>query len=183
MDNPAWRRPRGRPENSWLPQVNASCWEFLSMGRKPQWRLSRRDRLEWRHRSTESAVRHPSISGHDRLSQRHSCSQLRLPTATGCVWSSRPRPLVRMALWFELPTGLHRGDNFIIVGSRMEYDQCVGEVMWLWMLYTATRESKDRFNSRGFKSPNDDVIISVSCQEAVEVSGNVFHQACPVGGD
>ena len=26
-DNPTWRRPKGRPQNSWLWQVDTSCWE------------------------------------------------------------------------------------------------------------------------------------------------------------
>ncbi|MPC45962.1 hypothetical protein E2C01_039667 [Portunus trituberculatus] len=50
VDNPAWRRPRGCPQNSWLWQVDASCWELLGMGREPAWRLMRHDCLEWRHR-------------------------------------------------------------------------------------------------------------------------------------
>ena len=49
-DNPAWRRPRGHPQNSWLQQVDASCLELLSMRRVPAWRLVRCDRREWRHR-------------------------------------------------------------------------------------------------------------------------------------
>ena len=32
------RRPRGCPQNSWLQQVDASCWESPSMGREPAWR-------------------------------------------------------------------------------------------------------------------------------------------------
>ncbi|KAG0710593.1 putative uncharacterized transposon-derived protein F52C9.6 [Chionoecetes opilio] len=31
-DNPAWRRPRGRPQGSWLGQVDVSCRELLGMG-------------------------------------------------------------------------------------------------------------------------------------------------------
>ena len=34
-DNPAWRRPRGRPQNSWLRQVDVSCMESISMGKEP----------------------------------------------------------------------------------------------------------------------------------------------------
>ena len=34
-DNLAWSRPRRRPQNSWLQQIDASCWEPLSMGREP----------------------------------------------------------------------------------------------------------------------------------------------------
>ena len=32
-DNPEGRRPRGRPQSSWLGQVDASCWELIGMGR------------------------------------------------------------------------------------------------------------------------------------------------------
>ena len=46
-DNPTWRRPRGRPQNSWLRQVDASCWESLGMRREPESRLARRDRQGW----------------------------------------------------------------------------------------------------------------------------------------
>ena len=34
-DNPWWRRPRGRPQSSWLEQVDASCWESLDTARGP----------------------------------------------------------------------------------------------------------------------------------------------------
>ena len=33
--NPSRRRPRGRPQKSWLRQVDAFCWELLSMGMEP----------------------------------------------------------------------------------------------------------------------------------------------------
>ena len=46
-DKTTWRRPRGRPQNSWLQQVDASCWESLGMRREPAWRLARRDRQGW----------------------------------------------------------------------------------------------------------------------------------------
>ena len=58
--NPTWRRPRGRPQNSWLRQVYASCWESLGMGSEPAWRLVRRDRQGWRRRVGE-ATRHPGL--------------------------------------------------------------------------------------------------------------------------
>ena len=32
-DNSGWRRPRGRPQSSWVGQVDASCWELLGVGR------------------------------------------------------------------------------------------------------------------------------------------------------
>ena len=62
-DNPTWRRPRGRPQNSWLRQVDASCWELLGIGREPAWGLARRDRQEWRRRVGE-ATRHPVYAPH-----------------------------------------------------------------------------------------------------------------------
>ena len=34
-DNPTWRRP-------WLPQVDASCWELLGVGREPAWQRAPR---------------------------------------------------------------------------------------------------------------------------------------------
>ena len=43
-DNPEWRGPRGRPQSSWLGQVDASCWELLGMGRVLAWELARGDR-------------------------------------------------------------------------------------------------------------------------------------------
>ena len=39
-DNPGWRRPRGRPQSSRLEQVDASCWELISMGRRLAWGLA-----------------------------------------------------------------------------------------------------------------------------------------------
>ena len=43
-DNPEWRRPRERPQSSWLGQVDASCWELIGMGRELAWGLARGDR-------------------------------------------------------------------------------------------------------------------------------------------
>ena len=57
-DNPAWKRPRGRPQNSWLRQVDASCWELLDTGRESTRRLVRHDRQEWRHRVGEASYNH-----------------------------------------------------------------------------------------------------------------------------
>ncbi len=54
-DNPEWRRPRERPRNSWLEQVNRSCQEILGVRRGPAWRLAQRVPefsvvgLAWRH--------------------------------------------------------------------------------------------------------------------------------------
>ena len=61
-DNPT--RPRGRPQNSWLRQVDASCWELLGIGREPPWGLARRDRQEWRRRVGET-TRPPAYAPHD----------------------------------------------------------------------------------------------------------------------
>ncbi len=38
--NPGWRRPRGRPQSSWLGKVDESCWDVLGMGRRPACRLA-----------------------------------------------------------------------------------------------------------------------------------------------
>ena len=40
-NNPEWRRPRGRPQNSWLGQDAVSFQEVLGMGRDSAWRLAR----------------------------------------------------------------------------------------------------------------------------------------------
>ena len=48
-DNPEWRRPRGRPQNSWLRKVDESCG-LLGIGRVAAWRLARRDPRAWRQR-------------------------------------------------------------------------------------------------------------------------------------
>ena len=62
-DNPAWKRPRRRPQNSWLqPAVDACRWESLGMGREPAWRLARRDRQGWRHRVGEAT--RPGVCTH-----------------------------------------------------------------------------------------------------------------------
>ena len=52
-DNPAWRRPKRCPQKSWLQQVDASCWQLLSMDRESAWRFARHDYHEWRHRVGE----------------------------------------------------------------------------------------------------------------------------------
>ena len=58
-NNPAWRRPRGRPRNSWLGNVDRSCRELLGMGRVAAWGLARRDRPGWRRRVSD-ATRPPA---------------------------------------------------------------------------------------------------------------------------
>ena len=63
-DSPTWRRPRGRPQNSWMRQVDASCWELLGIGRETAWGLARRDRQEWRRRVGED-TRPPAYAPHD----------------------------------------------------------------------------------------------------------------------
>ena len=45
-DNLGWRRPRGRPQNLWLGQVDVSCWLLLGMGRGLAWRLVQGDRRD-----------------------------------------------------------------------------------------------------------------------------------------
>ncbi len=60
-DNPEWRRPRGRPRNSWLEQVDRSCREMLGMGRGPAWRLAWRNPPVWRRRVGE-ATRPPAYA-------------------------------------------------------------------------------------------------------------------------
>ena len=62
-DNPVWRRPRGRPRNSWLGKVDGSCRELLGMGRVAAWGLARRDRPGWRRRVSE-ATRPPAYAPH-----------------------------------------------------------------------------------------------------------------------
>ncbi len=49
-DNPEWRRPRGRPRNSWLGKLgqNRSCQDRLGMDRAAAWEFVLVDRLEWR---------------------------------------------------------------------------------------------------------------------------------------
>lgn len=53
-DNSAWKRPRGRPQRSWLWQVDAFCRKLLSIGRDSVRGLVRRDCREWRHRVGEA---------------------------------------------------------------------------------------------------------------------------------
>ena len=63
-DNPTWRRPRGRPQSSWLGQVDVSCRKLLGMGREPAWRLARGSRTDWRRRVGE-ATRPPAYAPND----------------------------------------------------------------------------------------------------------------------
>ena len=51
--SPAWRRPRGHPQNLRLRQVNAASWELLGTGRELVWRLGRNNCQEWYHRIGE----------------------------------------------------------------------------------------------------------------------------------
>ena len=46
-ENPQWKRPRGRPQSSWLGQVDAACWELLGMGRGLTWALAHDDCQGW----------------------------------------------------------------------------------------------------------------------------------------
>ena len=62
-DNPVWRRPRGRPRNSWLGKVDGSCRELLGMGKVAAWGLARGDRPGWRRRVSE-ATRPPAYAPH-----------------------------------------------------------------------------------------------------------------------
>ena len=45
-----WRRPRGRPRNSWLKQVDSICLGTLGIGRAAAWRLAGRDPERWSQR-------------------------------------------------------------------------------------------------------------------------------------
>ena len=63
-DNPEWRRPRGRPQGSWLEQIDGSCWDVLGIGRVSAWRLARRDPLGWRRR-VGAATRPPAYAPND----------------------------------------------------------------------------------------------------------------------
>ena len=56
-DNPAWRRPRGRPRNSWLGQIDLMCWERYRMGRVATWGQARRDRSGLRRRVGDATRR------------------------------------------------------------------------------------------------------------------------------
>ncbi len=58
-DNPGWKRPRGRPQSSWLGKVDESCWDILGMGRWPACRLAWRHPREWRRRVGE-VTHHPA---------------------------------------------------------------------------------------------------------------------------
>ena len=60
-DNPEWRRPRGRPRNSWLGKIDRSCRELFGIGRMTAWGLARRDRPGWRRRVSE-ATRLPAYA-------------------------------------------------------------------------------------------------------------------------
>ncbi|XP_069983518.1 uncharacterized protein [Penaeus vannamei] len=48
-DNPAWRRPMGRPRKSWLGQFDQTCREELEMGRELAW-VAMRDCCGWKRR-------------------------------------------------------------------------------------------------------------------------------------
>ena len=56
-DNPEWRRPRGRPRNSWLRQVDESCDKLFGMCRSDAWVLSREDPRGWSQRVSEATRR------------------------------------------------------------------------------------------------------------------------------
>lgn len=62
-DSREWRRPRGRPRNSWLEEVNRSCRELFGMGRPTAWGLARRSRREWR-RCVSEAIRPLAYAPH-----------------------------------------------------------------------------------------------------------------------
>ncbi len=47
-DNPEWRRPSGRPRNSWLGKIDRSCRDRFGMDRAAAWEFARGDRLGWR---------------------------------------------------------------------------------------------------------------------------------------
>lgn len=60
-DNPEWRRPRGRPRNSWLRKVDHTCREVFGMGRADAWEFARGDRPGYRRRVSE-ATRPPAYA-------------------------------------------------------------------------------------------------------------------------
>ncbi len=53
-DNSEWRRPRGRPRNSWQGKIDRSCRDLLGMDREAAWRLFRKDRIGWRRLVSEA---------------------------------------------------------------------------------------------------------------------------------
>ena len=60
-DNPGWRRPRGRPRNSWLKQVDETCQDVFGVGRVTSWGLARRAPRQYRRRVSE-ATRPPAYA-------------------------------------------------------------------------------------------------------------------------
>ena len=53
-DNPEWRRPAGRPRDSWLRRVDHSCRGVFGMRRAEAWEFARRDRPGFRQRVSEA---------------------------------------------------------------------------------------------------------------------------------
>ncbi len=44
-DNPEWRKPMGRPRNSWLGKIDRSCRDRLEIDRTAAWEFAWGDRL------------------------------------------------------------------------------------------------------------------------------------------
>ncbi len=53
-DNPEWRRPIGRPRNSWPGRIDRSCRDRLGMDRTAAWEFALGDRLGWRRLVSEA---------------------------------------------------------------------------------------------------------------------------------
>ena len=59
--NPNWRRPRGRPRDSWLKKIDLSCRDLVGMNRVLAWRHAREDPRDYRRR-VSAATRRRGVS-------------------------------------------------------------------------------------------------------------------------
>ena len=62
-DNPEWRRPRGRPRDTWLRKVDRFCRETSGRGKAGTWEFARRNPLGFR-RWVGEATRPPAYAPH-----------------------------------------------------------------------------------------------------------------------